>query len=264
MSSDLFTHFKPNADELLQRISCHIDDGMLEEIAAADYGWKAQECLITLRPMRDRGSFTFPLSFEVREVLELIRWSQPDDPKWKPGGHGERGHWMRAFACAALLRSSADAETRAFTAEGWNQTLIQLIDSLRVVGYGPYEHAAAMVAWLILECEMDQEVEELGFLGVGLLWFGLNLRPTVADDVVIALANWITVQEKQASDNGPNTRNNYWLLRTTFYNARHESWKRLGSTLAGLDLGKRSPAARESVALIATALSGEQAALARS
>ena len=49
---------------------------MLEEIAAADYGWKAQECLAALRQIRPRGVVPLPLSSELQEVLELIRWSQ--------------------------------------------------------------------------------------------------------------------------------------------------------------------------------------------
>ena len=40
----------------------------------------------------------------MREVLELIRWSEPDDPDWSPGGQGPRGHWMRLFACTVRVR----------------------------------------------------------------------------------------------------------------------------------------------------------------
>jgi hypothetical protein len=60
MTLELFKRFEPEADELLQHISNHIDAGMLEEIAAADYGWKADECLIALRQIRDRAVFTLP------------------------------------------------------------------------------------------------------------------------------------------------------------------------------------------------------------
>ncbi len=258
MHSELFTIFNPNADDLLRGISAHIDTGMIEEIAAADYGWRLPECLIALRQIRDQGLFTFPLPSELREVLELIRWSQPDDPKWKPGGFGQRGHWIRAFACAALLRAFGDTETRVLLAAGSNQTVIQLIDSLRIVDPSLYKHAAAFVAWLLLECEADERPEELAFLGVALLWFGLNLQPAIPDQVIISLAEWITAQEAQASGDG--SINEHWLLRTTYYDLRHAGWKHLGSSLAGLDISKLSPAARDWVILIGSALSGDQAA----
>ena len=45
-----------------------------------------------------------PLRWEPREVLELTRWSRPDDPSWRPGSPGLPGHLQRAFACAVLLR----------------------------------------------------------------------------------------------------------------------------------------------------------------
>jgi hypothetical protein len=256
MTSELFKHFKPNRDELLQRIFLHVDDGMLEEIAAADYGWKAQECLAALRQIRPRGVVPLPLSSELQEVLELIRWSQPDEANWKPGGSGERGHWMRAFACTAILQVSGDAETHSRFMGGLNQTLIQLIDSLQHAGADLCEHAAALTAWLIIEGAMDPA--ELAFLGLALLWFTLNQHVPVSDDVVICLAEWIAAQEERGDTQSMGS--NRWLSGVTFPEDRYdERWARLGGRLMKLDLGKRSPAAREWVSLIGKALAGEQA-----
>jgi hypothetical protein len=83
--------------------SLHIDNGMLKEIAEADYGMMAAECYEVLLMMRDRGHLAID-DGDVREVLELIMLSEPDQADWKPSGVGLRGHWTRVFCCASLLR----------------------------------------------------------------------------------------------------------------------------------------------------------------
>src|ERR1700761_2888417 len=100
---DVFARFSPDPNALLRLVSKHVNESMLNEIAAADYGDKVAEHLAPLRQIRDGRSLRAPMRWEPREVLELIRWSEPDIPDWKPGSSGERGHWMRAFCCSALL-----------------------------------------------------------------------------------------------------------------------------------------------------------------
>src|SRR5579859_3044454 len=148
----LFSGFHPDADGLLERVSRLVDEDMLREIAAADYGWKTEENLPHLKRIRGTGAGATPIGFELREVLELIRWSQPDDPNWRPGGYGLRGHRMRAFACTVLLRAAAASENEMLR-EGWNQTLIQLIDSLRLLELELDSAAAAFLAWLLSEVD---------------------------------------------------------------------------------------------------------------
>src|SRR5882757_3247925 len=62
-----------------------IDEAMLAEIAAADYGHRADEYLATLRQLRDSQRIPDRLDAIPVEVLELIRVSEPDDPSWTPG-----------------------------------------------------------------------------------------------------------------------------------------------------------------------------------
>jgi hypothetical protein len=80
---------------------------MLEEISRADYGMDAQAHLAALLPIRDEVRVSAPMPWEPREVLELVRWSQPGDPAWEPGSLGERGHIMRL-----VLRSPAPCGCR--------------------------------------------------------------------------------------------------------------------------------------------------------
>lgn len=86
-SENWWNAFRPDADELLDRLCPLIDDGMLHDIAEADYGTDAAKHLPPLKQFRDNRIIPV-LDWHPAEVLELIRWSQPEDPNWKPGSTG--------------------------------------------------------------------------------------------------------------------------------------------------------------------------------
>jgi hypothetical protein len=253
MTPDPFAIFQPDAEELLRRVSRHVDDALLKEIAAADYGHKVEENLTHLTEIRNRGLFVIPMGWRPREVLELIRWSKPEDPQWKPGQTGERGHWMRAFACSALLRAAGETSNSGLR-EGWNQTLIQLMGSLRSIGPELYEPAAASLAWLITRVDEDGGDEELGFFVIGLLLLALNAQAVISDAVIVSLS------ERVAEEVGRVERISGWpgqgLLGATTYNSYRADWKNLGVALAEMELSKRSGPVRDWVKLIGIELAG--------
>src|SRR5438105_12750580 len=117
----LIKTFPPYPDALLAKAGELVTDDMLEEISGADYGMDADAHFAALLTIRDQVRVTAPMPWEPKEVLELVRWSQPEDPRWKPGGTGERGHIMRAFCCAALLRAAAEPANNGYF-HGENQT----------------------------------------------------------------------------------------------------------------------------------------------
>jgi hypothetical protein len=250
---DVFLSFHPDADELLRRISCHITDASLIDIAGADYGNDVEKHFFQLRLIRDQGLLNTPMRWHPREVLELIRWSEPEDPNWLPGVQGERGHWMRAFACSCLLRAAGEPENEELQ-QGWNQTLIQLIDSLCFLKNEIlYQPAAAFLAWLIPRASSDDGENEVGFLLLGLLWFALHLQ--TADKLVIALSESISDEVKRVEEIWEPSADR-WLLATTCFELRHKKWETLGRTLAEMSLPNRSSAAIEWVKLIGSELSG--------
>jgi len=254
---DLLAIFHPNADQLLRCVSACVDDAMLHEIAAADYGDAADRHFSHLLKLRSQGSCETPMDWHPREVLELIRWSEPDDPAWKPGSPGDRGHWMRAFACSALLKAAAEDSNEELR-QGWNSTLIQLIDSLRAVGPELYETAASFLAWLILRVEANEDVAEQGFLMLGLLWLALHFKEPIPDRVVVELCEQIS-REAHQSVWDPTPGAERWLLGATFFNLRHKKWEQLGLDLTEMDLSGRSSLARDWVRLIGGELAGKQA-----
>jgi hypothetical protein len=100
-----FPHlFQLNADLLFRAIVPHIDESMLQEIAQADYSMDEVLHYEQLRRMRDEGFIPNGSAWIPKEVLNLVRWSEPDQPGWKPGGTDVRGHWMRL---SAVVRFSA-------------------------------------------------------------------------------------------------------------------------------------------------------------
>lgn len=247
----------PDPQALLRALSRHIDDAMIAEIAAADYGRDIEEHLIPLRAIRDHGEIPSPLQWEPKEVLELIRWSEPDDPEWGPGGHGRRGHWMRAFCCAVLLRAGQE-KANLGTISGQNQTLVQLIDSLQRLECGLDREAAGLMTWIMEETPSDDQGgtsgdwrdEDLAFFGVGLLWFALHLEPSVPDAEVLALCEWICVLElrhNQRHNAAYGLSPGRWLLSTTHYNLCHDKWRKLGGDLDALDLTGRSGPGRSGI-----------------
>ena len=140
MTEQLLAPLRPNESALTPLFQANIDEGMLREIAEADYGWKADEYYALLQPIVKAGLVPSD-DYNLREVLELISLAEPDDPKWKPGGRGQRGHWMRLFACTVLVRLGTRYPAY-FSRE--RNTLLQLISSAIELG-PPVALAAACV-----------------------------------------------------------------------------------------------------------------------
>src|SRR5262249_14305213 len=148
----------------------NIDESMLREIAEADYGWKSDECHALLQHAWNTGDAP-PDDYDLKEVLELIRWSEPEDPKWSPGGRGVRGHWMRLYACAQLLRLAAKYPA-TFSSEC--DTLAQSVSSAIELGRDIARPAAGLLAWRFLARPPDNE--DRVFLAFGILLLAAHLE----------------------------------------------------------------------------------------
>lgn len=136
--------FPPSNLRLIDLTRAEIDDDMLTEIAKADYGCASDEHLAVIRPIRDTGIVP-ALGWHGGEVLELIRWSNPENPHHKPGATGFRGHRIRAFSCAVLLRSAFDHNS-----DGSDEaTLALCLGSTRVLGRDFDDAAASFLTWAL-------------------------------------------------------------------------------------------------------------------
>lgn len=219
MIEQLLAPLTPNEVALAALFRANVDDAMLREIAEADYGWKADECYALLQPMLRTGQVALP-DFQLQEVLELIRWSEPEDPEWKPGSQGRRGHWMRLFACTALVRL---APAMGAFVDTEVDTLAQLIDSAICLGPEVARAAASVLAWRFLA--HPGEFENPAFLAFGILLLAAHIeRGEDRGPWLKQLAAWVEDEEARA-------RNEYseheWLMGLTSFRQRESVWRAL-------------------------------------
>ena len=225
----LLESFKPSRDELLERIARLVDDSMLKEISEADYGQDAHAHLSHLRKLRDEGELPLPRWVPL-EVLELIRWSNPDDPTWKPGSTGRRGHIMRAFACSALLRIGGEPSHRDYF-DGENQTLAQLLASVDALGEPLALSTRRFLAWRLAGFPGDDQ--ERPFFIFSLLLLAVSVHPRPPESGLESLLDWLLEDERRVREQGilPE-RADRWLLGLTHFDLRHDVWAGMGPRLA--------------------------------
>jgi hypothetical protein len=218
--------FQPDENAFTPLFLANLDEAMLREIACADYGWKADKCYELLQPMLTAGVIAAD-DFNLREVLELIRWSEPDDPKWSPGGHGQRGHWMRLFACTALIRF---APTHLHLLSGECGTFAQFTSSAIELGQPTARAAASVLSWRFLAYPGDEE--DAAFLAFAILLLATHLEhgedrgPWLKE-----LCVWVEEQEACARHatqwNSSLPHRDRWLLGLTNFDHLEPVWRSL-------------------------------------
>lgn len=216
-------HEIPSHILLLERAAARVDDGMLGEIAEADYGMDRDAYLDGLRVLRDELVLRPPdreTSWD-HEVLELVRWSRPDHEGWKPGGIGERGHWMRLFCCVALVLR--DVDMPQFNHVGAiNDHLAPMLVSIAVLDPALADVAIPLVQWAI---EHVADPTDRAFLVLAALL--LECQRAQPDwKRVLARAHelprrieaaWIDLSDAVSETNG-------WLFGLTHFDLSHDLW----------------------------------------
>jgi hypothetical protein len=131
-----------------------------------------------------------------------------------------------------LLRSYAREENR----DRWlsfNETAIQLVDSLRALDGELVPSGVKFLAWCV-GClgPLHEDKFEGPFLGIALLTLALNV-PTISDESIVELCKWIEAEvqfllpEKQWYA----TRKMDWLLSMNHHNLKNSRWIDVGREL---------------------------------
>lgn len=267
MALKFLASFKPDGDALLRRISKHIDDATLKHIAKRDpVGGDARRAglLDGLRRVRDHGIIKIPSDngHDLREVLQFSSMSEPDAVNRDRRGEwpGTRGHWERAFSCAALMRAYGDYDTRCSDIGDYNHAMIQLLESLRRLGTGFEPQAMAALAWFIIRLSGDQaegDRDQLVFAGVGILSLAVNSSNMISGDTIIELTEWLIAEEKRAFDDWGESVGDFpdhWLFRITYFDKHREKWMAIGAELAAFEANGRCG---DAVRAIGQRLSGQ-------
>lgn len=247
--------FRPDSEALLDELLPCIDNHMLREIAGADYGRDVEQHLSPLKRFRDSRELPI-LEWHPREVLELIRWSEPDDPAWKPGGQGKYGHMLRAFACTTLLRAYAREDNRCHW-NSFNETAIQLADSIQILGGNLVPAGIRFMAWCAA-ClgSIHEDKFERPFLSLALLSLAVH-APQIDDKSLVELCMWIDsdVQFLRPRYQWHATRKKNWLLSMNHHDLRNARWIELGRQLTVWAASQQAREASTWVGLIGHALS---------
>jgi hypothetical protein len=215
-----------------------VDDSMLQDIASADYGTNIKEHLAQLQRIRDEGEILPGMPWCPGEVLRLTRWSEPDKNETASSQQKQHAHIIRAFACAVLLRANgeylraADELPDRWGEDAENETLVQLLASLPVLGL-PFQVAALrFIAWRVQDLTdtgPDGPYFVLALLALVLRTLADLTRAEVREiiDNVHALEKhireeWIPLPEQSET----------WLLGLPFHNQRHNVWRQIGKEIS--------------------------------
>lgn len=224
--ASLLLGFAPDPDALLLWLRPCITDDMLAEIAAADYGMDYDAHLVALQRIRDEGVVFAPMGWEPKEVLELIRWSEPEDPAWRPGSTGERGHLMRAFCCAALIRAAAEPANDGYFS-GENQSVIQLIASTLELGRSAQHAALRALTWRQMHAPAD--LDERPFFALGILLLAVALGLDSEGAMLQRLCAWVVAEEAWSrAHTHPGIASDAWLLGLTWFSLCENTWRDVG------------------------------------
>jgi hypothetical protein len=213
----LLYRLDPSETALLDCLSSRIDDVLLWEIAAADYGIQKEDYFTALKRIRDEQVISVPLDWVPLEVLNLTRWTEPINPYQNSGRSKRDGHLIRAFACSILLRAD-DPEKLPFTTEE-NENLIQMIASVLALEREMRESASRFLCWRILR--MPPYAQEAAFFALGLLILRAALFEEGQDGSELKLlADWVVREETR-------------VRRAVFEVEESENWL-VGMTSIGL------------------------------
>jgi hypothetical protein len=176
---------KPRQGALLQLLASEMSPRLLQLIAEADYGYSVPENLKQLRRICETSIVPEPQRWVPKEVIELIRWSRPEQDGWKAGLSGRDGHLIRAFCCTVLVVGGGSELTREHL-DDENSTLAPLVESLFVLGPEYQVAGLSELAWRI-ENPPQAWSEEPSFWLAALL-LAAGLRDTVGPDLLLDLS----------------------------------------------------------------------------
>jgi hypothetical protein len=252
--------FDPARDSLLAWLGEQINDDLLGIIAGADYGEDYNEHFQALQLIRDELSIPSPLRWVPREVLELIRWSNPENPKWKPGLTGHDGHLIRAFACATLVIAGGDPATSGYISSE-NETLIHLAASCQVLASTANQLYLQLLAWRVLTGTVNYE--ERPFFALAILLQTLVSRPAIVVEGsdLKELAEWVMVEEaalrKQLGYFYSGGLTERWLFDLTVFSQCENIWQAVARRVLLHPSTPHPKEAEESLLLIGSAVTGD-------
>jgi hypothetical protein len=223
---------------------------MLEEISRNDYGRQLIEHLAGIEAQLGATPPLGLLPWNPREVLELERWTEPDQPIADQMPSGERGHFKRLLACTILLRNVGHVHVgdgmyeEEFFVESSAATVIQLVLSAIALEEDAPEYAARLLLWVYV---VQAHPALRPFAAFGVLLLAAHSGPDKLARVNLAgLCSWVLAIEAQCREAlGDGVASERWLLGLNIYEKEdgENRWAHAASSIltqeATRDLVKR-------------------------
>lgn len=249
--------FPLNAD-LLDAIGKAQTDDMLEEIARADYGMDYGAHLAALHDLRARKPQPTMMGWEPREVLELFRWSEYGDNRTGQIARSKVAfHLMRAFCCGCLIEAYRHPRN-AEVMDGTNETVIQFLESVKVLGPEYERDLPAFLGWCFVAAP-DAD-EETGFFALALAWSILRSAPLNSEwgehvRTALDAADVAFERQRDVWPEGPNKRYaDTWLLAWAFHDQRHPKWIAWATEMGVMAVTIADPELRDRILEVTTKL----------
>ncbi|MEX1015941.1 MAG: hypothetical protein WDZ31_04270 [Phycisphaeraceae bacterium] len=213
----------PSRSLLLDKLRLRIPGDILQEIALADYGRDASEHLAALRRIQGQGVISRPLDWAPKEVLELTKWSEPDELKRINPEACRRDHLARLFCCTVLLYAMADGESNISSE---TDTLAQFVASATALGKEYINPARRFVAWLAPNPPDIDETQ--GFMVLALLILISASDPRKVDTSSAGpLIEWLEKDVLRLEGFPTGRHPERWLLGLTYFDIRRDTWEKL-------------------------------------
>ena len=211
-----------------------VEDSMLYKIAQADdQSRSAAEDFEMLKRIRDRLEIPVPIAKINTDALNIVRWSEPDNPQRGYVGRCRDGHLMRAFTCAILLLAAAEPGNIGYI-HSENDTVIQLFLSAIAIGEEAPTHTITLMAWRLIQLlHPIVEEKERTFFGIALLFLLIRqYEHNPNPEAIAALVKWVLREEervrqldRQLPKEMRRKNFDYWLLGLTHFGQKHDAWK---------------------------------------
>ena len=265
---ELLNRFSPSREALLAWFQSRLDDRLLGVIAVADYGKDYQEHFRALRTIRDNLVIPSPLDWIPKEVLELQRWSEPENQARETRLSSGEGHLSRAFVCTVLIMAAGNPVANQDISRE-SETSIQLVASSLVLGPEVSRLALRLLTWRMFSSisvsstSSAINTEERPFLAFAILLLATALKPAPVDGPILKqLAEWVMEEEARAREAlgayFPDRKTMHWLLGLTRFNQKKATWLEVGRKVL-LEPSEAHPAeAEEVLQLIGIALCGDK------
>lgn len=163
-----FSLFAPNPRTLFDRLRREVDESTLRAIANADYGCDAEKHYAALLTIHKSGEVPANLDWQPYEVLQLVRWMEPDDEASKPFADGTRGNVVRLFGTTILMRAAA--EGGQFDTGDDDSDVVQAAASVQRLGPAYADEALTLFAWYGERARRSMHASFSAALGIASIW----------------------------------------------------------------------------------------------